>query len=275
MPNWRLRTEIRRTRANLTKSSNGTSGRAWRLVACVSSIAGALLLLCLLIQIKFRGTTVSADQSSPVDSGYVGSLVCAKCHSGIYESFSQTDMGRSMSEVTPAIIGNLPTSAEIYDSKINRHFEIHAQDDKLYQSEYETGLGGKDVFRNTQKIEWIIGSGANGRGAIIGHDDFLFEAPLSFYSKTHGWALSPGYEFGDYGFDRPILPACITCHSGQPRPVLNGNGRFQEPPFAELAIGCENCHGPGEGHVASEQVGSGPGSITNPGKLSSWLADNI
>ena len=106
-------------------------------------------------------------------------------------------------------------------------------------------------------------------------DDYLFEAPLSFYAKPHRWALSPGYEFGDYGFNRPILPACIACHSGQPRPLLDGNGRFQEPPFAELAIGCENCHGPGLSHVAAAHMGDPTGSITNPAKLSPWLADNI
>ena len=43
----------------------------------------------------------------------------------------------------------------------------------------------------------------------------------------------------------------------------------------ELAIGCENCHGPGQSHVAAAQMGSPLGSITNPAKLSSWLADNI
>jgi hypothetical protein len=43
----------------------------------------------------------------------------------------------------------------------------------------------------------------------------------------------------------------------------------------ELAIGCENCHGPGQSHVAAAQMGSPLGSIANPAKLSLWLADNI
>jgi hypothetical protein len=219
--------------------------------------------------------TASAHQSSHADAGYVGSRACAKCHPSIYESFSSTDMGGSMAEITPALLERMPTSASIFDPKLNRHFEIYARDGNLYQSEYATSVDGKDVFRETRKLEWLIGSGANGRGAIVKEGDYLFEAPLSFYTKPHQWALSPGYEFGDYGFDRPILPACIACHSGQPRPILDGNGRFKDPPFAELAIGCENCHGPGEAHITSEQMGSGPGSITNPGKLSPWLADNI
>ena len=239
-------------------------------------MAGALLLLtCLSFQSKLPGTTAAADQSPSVDSGYVGSKVCSQCHSSIYESFSRTDMGRSMSEITPELLERIPTSASIFDPKLNRHFESSAHDKNLYQSEYETAADGKDVFRETRKVEWMIGSGANGRGAIVKQDDYLFEAPLSFYSKPHQWALSPGYEFGDYGFNRPILPGCIACHSGQPKPILNGNGRFQEPPFAELAIGCENCHGPGLSHVAAAHMGDPSGSITNPAKLSPWLADNI
>jgi len=69
---------------------------------------------------------------------------------------------------------------------------------------------GKEVFRDTNKIEWIMGSGANGWSAIVRRGDYLFQAPLSFYSSAKTWGLSPGYEFGDYGFRRPILPAGIV-----------------------------------------------------------------
>ena len=238
--------------------------------------AGALLLfVSFSFQNKLSGATAPEDHSSGEEPGYVGSKACSKCHPSIYESFSRTDMGRSMSEITPALLGRIPTSANTFDMRLKRHFEIFSRDNNLYQSEYETTADGKDVFRETRKLEWIIGSGANGSGAVVKESDYLFEAPLSFYARPNQWALSPGYEFGDYGFYRPILPACIFCHSGQPRPVLDGNGRFQEPPFTELAIGCENCHGPGLSHVAAANMGDPVGSIANPAKLSPWLADNI
>jgi hypothetical protein len=263
--------------APVTKSSNGVTGGPLRAIGTglVLIAEGLVFLTCLSFPSRFPGTIALADQSSPTNTGYVGSRVCSKCHPNIYESFLRTDMGRSMLEITPELLEKIPTSAKIFDPKLNRHFEIFVRDGNLYQSEYETTAGGTDVFRDTRKLEWIIGAGANGSGAIVKRDDYLFEAPLSFYAKPHRWALSPGYEFGDYGFNRPILPGCIACHSGQPRPVLDGNGRFQEPPFTELAIGCENCHGPGEAHVAAAQMGFPLGSISNPAKLSPWLADNI
>jgi len=265
-------------RVSVMKSSSGTGGRPMRAIATsAASIAAALLLLmtCAGLQGELPGTTASADQSSLHGAGYVGSRACSKCHPSIYESFLRTDMGHSMSEITPSLLDKMPTSASVFDPRLNRHFEIVARDRKLYQSEYERATDGKEVFRETHMIDWIIGSGANGSGAIVRLGDYLFEAPLSFYSNIHSWVLSPGFEFGDYGFNRPILPGCIVCHSGQPEPFLEGNGRFQESPFRELAIGCENCHGPGQAHVAAAQMGFPVGSITNPGNLSPWLADNI
>lgn len=213
---------------------------------------------------------------------YVGSKVCAQCHAPIASNYSRTDMGRSMSEITASLLETIPNSASLVDDRLKKHFDLYVEDGRLFQSEYEKSPDGKETFRETHEVNWIIGSGANGFGALLKRGDFLFEAPLSFYSKTQSWALSPGYEFGDYGFNRPILPGCIACHSGQPRAVLNGNGRFLEPPFHELAIGCENCHGPGAAHVHEMQEGDSNAaannpthSIVNPAKLKPWLADNI
>src|ERR1700719_1473503 len=227
-----------------------------------------------------RLTQTTSPQNVASNDGYVGSKVCAECHGAIFSKFSQTDMGRSMSLVSPELLETFPNSAHIFDAKLNRHFGVLVNGGNLYQDDYETGPDNQELFRDTQKVEWIIGSGANGFGAIVRRGDYLFEAPLSFYSKTQRWALSPGYESYDYGFSRPILPGCIVCHSGRAQPVENGNGRFLNPAFKELSIGCENCHGPGASHVwEMREMGPSPDgashSIVNPAKLPSWLADNI
>ena len=229
---------------------------------------------------RAHSAQTASPQSTVSSNGYVGSKLCAECHRAIYNTFSETDMGRSMSLVSPKLLEKIPNFAHIFDAKLNRHFEVSVKGGHLYQDDYETGPDEQEIFRDTQRLEWIIGSGANGFGAIVRRGDSLFEAPLSFYSKTQRWALSPGYEFYDYGFSRPILPGCIVCHSGHPQPIPDGNGRFLDPPFTDLAIGCENCHGPGASHVwEMQEIGPGMGgegrSIVNPAKLPSWLADNI
>jgi len=183
-----------------------------------------------------------------------------------------------MSAVTPAILAKLPGTATIFDAKTNRRFSVSVRQGQLYQSEWETGDDGKDVFRETERVEWIMGAGANALGGIIRRGDHLFEAPLTFYEKTHTWALSPGYEEADRGFSRPIDAACIVCHSARPNPVAGAAGQFRNPPFDELAIGCETCHGPGSAHLREKRQGTSNTSalsIVNPAKLTPWLADNI
>ena len=225
-----------------------------------------------------RRSSFARQAFSP--EGYAGSKTCAECHRAIYDAFSRTDMGRSMSTVTPLILSELPNSAAFFNAQQNRHFSVSVREGQLYQSEWETDSSGKDVFRETQRVEWLIGAGANGIGVLVRRGDQVFEAPLTYYAKLRAWALSPGYEDADRGFSRPIDASCIVCHSGRPNPVGGTAGQFREPPFEELAIGCENCHGPGEAHVREMQEGtsaedSANPSIVNPGKLSPWLADNV
>jgi hypothetical protein len=212
--------------------------------------------------------------------GYIGSSACAQCHAEIFNRYSHTSMGRSMSVVTPELLRNIPVEASIYDERIDRHFDVYAQEGKLYQTEFQAKAGQEPIFRDTHQLNWILGSGMNGFGGVVQKDGFLFQAPLSFYSKTNGWALSPGYKFGDYGFSRPLLAGCIFCHSGRPRPIAASNGRFEDPPFAELAIGCENCHGPGALHRASvlaagQEFKGKDLHIVNPARLSPSLVNNI
>src|SRR5487761_1162445 len=210
---------------------------------------------------------------------YVGSSVCSQCHLDIYTQYLRTSMGHSISEITPASLKTLPVSGSYYDERLRRHFDVHASGEKLYQSEYELDSTGGEVFRDTHQLRWIIGSGVNGFGAIVQRDDYLFQAPLSYYSKPRKWGPSPGYEFADYGFNRPILAGCIFCHSGRSRPVPATNGKFAIPPFSEMSIGCENCHGPGAAHVLAMHDGSSHVakdlSIVNPANLSGELANNI
>jgi hypothetical protein len=211
---------------------------------------------------------------------YVGSRVCAECHQRIYESYSKTDMGRSMSTVTPSVLMQVSHSASLSSEPLKRHFSVFVKNGQLFQSEWETGEDGKDIFRQTERIEWIIGSGANAMGGLTRRGNEIFEAPLTYYEKTQAWALSPGYENADRGFSRPIEAECIVCHSGRSNPVKATTGKFQDPPFNELAIGCENCHGPGAAHVREAREGASKRvdpthSIVNPAKLEPWLADNI
>ena len=212
---------------------------------------------------------------------YAGSKACAGCHPAIAANYQKTAMGRSMAPASSsAEFANLRVPITIRNENLNRYFSIYRDGDAIVQSEYETNLLGGEVFRATEKLEYSIGSGANGTTYLVRRGDSLVEAPLSYYSRVGSWDLSPGYEKDDAGFSRPIPAGCLSCHSGRAQPVPNRPGEYRNPPFQELAIGCENCHGPGQIHVRERSRKLAPSgiadhSIVNPAKLSLWLADNI
>jgi hypothetical protein len=216
--------------------------------------------------------------------GYVGSAACTRCHLAIANQFTHTSMGRSLTRITPDFLKTLSIPGSYYDPRSDHHFEVHAENSKLYQTEYQTAASGanagQDVFRNTHELEWIIGTGENGFGALLRRDGYLFQAPLSFYSKPAKWDLSPGYQNGDYGFNRIILPGCIYCHSGRPRPVAGFVGKYDATPFTQTPVGCENCHGPGSAHVQAMRNGEDnprgkDPTILNPAFLTSQLSDDL
>jgi hypothetical protein len=226
----------------------------------------------------------AAAEAKEDNNGYVSSASCAQCHNDIYRHYMQTSMGRSMSRITsssltPAFLQRFSLPAHSFNEQTNRHFDTFGRGGKLYQSEYQKAADGTDIFRDTHEIEWMIGAGVNGLGAIVRRDDYLFQAPQSFYSKTKSWGPSPGYEQIDLGFNRPIQAGCIFCHSGRSKPIANTNGKFENEPFSELSIGCENCHGPGAAHIAAmknpHRTKDESLHIVNPARLTPYLADNI
>jgi Tetratricopeptide repeat len=210
---------------------------------------------------------------------YLGRKACASCHPDIYSSFIKTDMGRSVS--LPDSPEQLAiTSKPVTIHQNGRFFEVFRKGPDIFQSEYQMGPDGKGVFRDTHKISYVMGAGAGGYSYLVREGNYLFQAPLSYYSGPKSWELSPGYETADTGFSRQIHAMCISCHSGRPQPVPGRIGLYKDPPFLQMAIGCENCHGPGELHVKSVMAGAASEgmrdtTIVNPADLPGWLADNI
>ena len=77
---------------------------------------------------------------------YLGSKVRAECHKDIYEKFSKTGMGRSMSTITPSVLDKVPATATVFAKDLNRSFQVYRQGSDLYQSEYEVDAKGKAAF---------------------------------------------------------------------------------------------------------------------------------
>ena len=218
---------------------------------------------------------------------YLGSEACKPCHRDIWQSFTRTDMGRSMCLAdVPAAMEKVKESVTVYDRAIDRYFKVFTRNGQMYQSEYGVDPGGPSgpggprgrvAFEHTERIAYAVGAGENGFSYLIERGGYLFQGPLSYYSKIGKWDLSPAHELG---FTRPIEEGCISCHAGLPQPVADRPGLYRRPPFQELAIGCEKCHGPGELHVKARLAGDavpagGDPTIVNLARLPGWLANNV
>ncbi len=211
----------------------------------------------------------------------MGTRICGTCHTEIAARYDKTAMGRSMSPAEDvSSFSQAPIPSTVFDNEAGEYFEVARDKGTLVQTQYALDPNGKQIFRQSWRLAYVIGSGENGVGFLIQRDGYLFEAPLSYYTKSHNWGFSPGYERHNYAFTRPVIAECTGCHSGRPQPVDGITALYKDPPFSELAVGCENCHGPGELHVAERRAalpvrGNVDTSIVNPRHLTGWLSDNI
>jgi hypothetical protein len=200
------------------------------------------------------------------ETQYAGSPACAACHPAIYASYIRTAMGRSLSRAgRPEQLALVPAPVAV------GRFKVFRRGDSLYQSEIEQDPIGNATGETAYKLEYVIGSGANGFAYIALRNQRLMEAPLSYYAKAAKWDFSPGYQHVERGFERPITAGCSACHSGFAQPVPNRLGLYRDPPFLEMAIGCENCNGPGQPHASAP----GKKPIVNPAKLSAAETERI
>lgn len=253
-------------------------------------LAGALLIFLLYLEQGFPRNTVYAFQGvepqalsksahgAKRSDGYVGSQACAQCHEGVYREFEKTAMGRSISVADPNLLPQGSMPAQVVNDHLNRRFDAFTQNGRIYESEFAKGADSTEIFRDTREVKWFIGAGVNGYGPVVEREHYLFQGPLSFYTKPSQWGVSPGYEYADLGFNRPILPGCMFCHSGRSNGVAEANGEYRDPPFEEASIGCENCHGPGAAHVdamSKPATKAWTSAIVNPSRLTPYMADNI
>jgi predicted CXXCH cytochrome family protein len=240
-------------------------------------LAVVSLLASLALPVFAAAHAADAQAHGNSADGYVGSAACSACHAAISSAYGKTAMGQSIVPANPAAFSKLALPAHFTNDATGRSFDVYVKDGTLYQSEYALTPEGSDIFRDTRSIRWLIGAGVNGFGPVVEDKNYLFQAPLSYYTKPNLWGSSPGYERLDLGFNRPLLSGCISCHAGRANAISGANGEYGNPPFSEAAIGCENCHGPGAAHIRAMKSSAKVADkhIVNPAKLSPYLADNI
>jgi hypothetical protein len=198
---------------------------------------------------------------------YVGSGVCARCHSDVAASQKNTRMART----------SLPPA----DSEMLRSHDKTAFSQGPYSYEIAHSAEGEvyDVTDSKQTISellnWAFGTGNNGQSYLFEHDGSLYEARMSFFRSSGTFGLTPNHpatpaDSLEKAIGRKIsateAPKCFGCHTT----ASTASGAFV-PNKALPGVTCEVCHGPGATHVAMIKNGAreeGAGLVLNPAKLS-------
>jgi hypothetical protein len=216
---------------------------------------------------------------------YVGSKACESCHESEYRKFLQTPHGQSATlPKDRSELKELPSEG-VTACQSDEHtcYRVFPTKDGYSMSQFDRNADGGEAHTEVEKIAFALGTPLIATGYVIQRGDYLFEAPLTYYNvavegHVQGWGLSPGYGNDSVGFTRPVVDSCLTCHVGRLRPTDAASNRYLSPPFDELSIGCESCHGPGALHVKERQAGhlsqSLDNSIVNPKHLTSQIADD-
>jgi hypothetical protein len=187
----------------------------------------------------------------------VDSKVCGNCHAEIFRKYSATPMALSS-----GLAGSAPVPEGSFSANSGVRYSIARQGGKVLLS----------FSSERRELKYFVGSGAAARSYLMAVDDFLYEAPATYYSRPHAWAPSPGYDRYGYPFlTRAIAPACLQCHATGVQAVEGTQNGYRPAAFLEAGVGCERCHGPGERHALSGK----PADIVNPGSLAPEPRDSV
>src|SRR5262245_59867560 len=225
-------------------------------------------------------TTTEALPDSPFlnvrpDVPYVGDAVCAKCHREIANAYARHPMGQSLLPVSGLISADLPEAKAGTPRVVNgTRLRVERRGQKLI---HLGEVGGQAIER---AVQFALGSGRQGRSYLVNDGGFLFQSPISWYSRKQDWDLAPGYDEKQLLFFRQISDQCLFCHCNGAAPPEGATNHFPEPVFPQgYAIGCERCHGPGGAQVkdpGNRDAATGADyTIVNPKHLGPGLRDSV
>lgn len=205
---------------------------------------------------------------------FVGSLACRECHADEFDKYQGHPMAKSagwMHEVP--VIEDYAEGKAAIPVAAGRVFSAERKGTEVTHHETFKDAEGL-VYDVAVPIHLEVGSGKRGRSYITNRDGVMLMSPLTWYSTSSTWGLSPGFTpQSNPRFSRRIVDGCIQCHVGSVHQNKAKVDQLRPPYFAEVTIGCERCHGPGEGHIAFHRGGGGAQAIgdtdpiVNPVKL--------
>ncbi len=199
----------------------------------------------------------------------MGASACAACHSEIYQSLIASKHATTFSRTKDLDELELPSNPVPDPGNPQVTHDFKRQDGSLH---VETRAGEEVqhavinyAFGSRDQFMTFVARDDQGRSRML---------RLSHYHSPRGsgWDLSTGlpqrpedpHEYlGTTLLEGDGVQRCLFCHTTNFRAVLDETG----PEAADLAIGCEKCHGPGGNHLLAAEAGFSDQAILNPERV--------
>jgi hypothetical protein len=207
-------------------------------------------------------STPVADLAPPPPRTYIGAAKCGGCHKKELAAWRQSWHARALARADNAtVVGNFAgahfrgSSSEAWMTTTDGRAQMRTR-----------GIEGK---LGDFAVDWVIG-GKRMQDALTVLPDGRWQVlPVYWHTTAREWVdyteskqgpLTPEHPFFWANFRRTANRECLDCHVTGLRVRYDG-GRWSTE-MVDAGVACEDCHGPGSTHAASEE----PGDIFHPGK---------
>ncbi|MEW6130795.1 MAG: multiheme c-type cytochrome [Acidobacteriota bacterium] len=237
-----------------------------------------ILQICVALGLLISGVTLqsfSARQpqqmtvpgwlpNQATEAKYVGTQVCAECHSAKAKTQPHTHMGKALTFAENNEVFRINKNLTFRNGKYS--YQIAREGNQI---NYSVSDGTNTV---SVPVRYCFGNGEAGQTYVLQYKNRFYESRLSFYNDIRGLDFTMGHlptppATLDEAVGREMSSEetrnCFGCHTTG---AVNG-AKFQLDNFIE-GVACESCHGPGEKHVAAVSSGAeGQKLIFNPDRL--------
>lgn len=183
---------------------------------------------------------------------YVGSKVCAECHSSIAYRQSETEMAKAAFRLSGGAAGQ-PAPGDFQSGSYTYRF---TPDDAPPGYSLQVTSNGHSI---SAPIAWTMGVGVHGQTYLLDGKDGLYESQASSFTFVHRPGLTPGHSPTIEGALGSALGTqleggeairCFACHTT----ASSANSKLNAAE-AVPGVQCEACHGPGLDHVNAIMAG--------------------
>ncbi len=197
----------------------------------------------------------AAPASALPPAEFVGSQVCARCHSQQHTAWERSQHARAMQHARPdTVLGNFAGARLVYAGKTHR-FE-HDQGKYWVTTDGADGKLQRFEVRYTFGIEPLQQYLVEAPGGRLQALPFAWDSRLKSKGGQRWYHLNANENVQAGDVLHWTAPShnwnhmCSECHSTRVRKNYAAASDHFETTWSELSVGCEGCHGGGARHVA-------------------------